>query len=491
VAHRDAEMELLFRTLRERHRVGADEANSVAHAAAGKAQLISRIAPESLREYARSEAAYEMLARLGPRSHIAVPLDVLGQPGALLLGISHPEREPYGEQELAMAEEIAQRVGSLLTRARAREEEHSVATRLQQVLLPEELLRHPAVAVAAHYETGSKLLRVGGDWYDSFILPDGRLALSVGDVVGHGLESAAAMGRLRIALAALALHADGPADLLSRLEAFCAGGNGVDFATTCYAVVDPESGVVTYASAGHPPMMIVSPSGETRLLEEGRSAPVGSVVGRCARFEASTTLSPGDLLIAYSDGLIERRREPITTGLQRMEDVAQSLRSLPVDEVCRRLVAELTADGPDEDDVVVLCFRFSPVTERRFHRVLPSHAGELSLARAALREWLNGRLERSAMDDFLIAVGEALTNAVEHAYDGDEPGMVTLMIEDDAEGRLHVEVADRGRWRTETPNSDRGRGTSIMAAFSDDFSRMTTAEGTTVTFTFSPSRVTA
>ena len=139
---------------------------------------------------------------------------------------------------------------------------------------PGRLIVPAGVSVAARYEAASAALEVGGDWYDVFALADGRVALTVGDVVGHGLAAAAAMGQLRTALAALARYTESPGELLTRLDAFVATTDTTDFATVCYGVLDPATGVFEYASAGHPPILLVSPNGETRWLDEAQSPPL-------------------------------------------------------------------------------------------------------------------------------------------------------------------------------------------------------------------------
>lgn len=483
VAHRNPEMLPTLRTLHERHRLERDEANSVARAAAGEAQLIGHIAPEVLREYARDEQTLELLSRLGPRSHIAVPVDVLGDRGVLLAGLSDPTRDGYTDHELEIAQEVARRVGVLLARTRVREDEHSIAVRLQQALLPEDLPDHPSVQVAASYQTGSAVLEVGGDWYDALVLPGGRIAFSVGDVVGHGLEAAAAMARLRVALAAVALHSEVPADVLTRLDEFSRGPGRVDFATAFYAVLDSATGVVWYAAAGHPPALVVSMDGTTRWLDGGRGTPLGIAGGAAPRTDASLALRSGDLVIAYSDGLVERRGESIAAGLDRLESVARTLFASPVAEVCRRLSDALITDSSNDDDVVVICLRFSPVTAAGFTRVLPARPEELAPARAALRTWLAEHHPTADGADLLIAVGEGLSNAVEHAYADGSPGVVRLSVVMDAGGEARVEVQDYGRWKPETAGSDRGRGTPVMLQLAGEFTRNTGDGGTTVTFT--------
>ena len=176
------------------------------------------------------------------------------------------------------------------------------------------------------------MLEVGGDWYDAFELPDGRVALTVGDVVGHGLAAAAAMGQVRTALAALADHAAGPGELLERLDGFLARSGTTDFATVCYAIIDPATGALEYASAGHPPMLVVSPAGETRWLDRALGSPLRRRPR--ARPQESTLLEPGSLLVLYSDGLVERRKERIEDGLERLAPPAAAVAGIPVEDVC-------------------------------------------------------------------------------------------------------------------------------------------------------------
>ena len=190
IAHHDPAKLPVLSALREEYRL-AGAPTSIIVAAGGEARLVEHVSPELLREVSADDArAMALLAELGPRSHIAVPVDVSGEAGALLLGLSDPSRPAYGPDELALAQEIAGRVSVLFAHARVREDEHAIGVRLQKALLPAQLLEHPAAQLAARYQTGSDLLYVGGDWYDTVALPGGRICLAVGDVVGHGLDAA-------------------------------------------------------------------------------------------------------------------------------------------------------------------------------------------------------------------------------------------------------------------------------------------------------------
>ena len=261
------------------------------------------------------------------------------------------------------------------TRARLSEAErrmeHQIAVRLQEALLPSHPLQHPKVTVAARYEAGSEAMVVGGDWYDVFDLPGGLVGLTVGDVVGHGLEATAAMGRLRTAVAALAQRTESPGQLLSYLDHFASGPNGTEFATAAYAILDPNTGRLRFASAGHPPMLLVTDRGDTNWLLEGRSPPFHREPWD-ERPEASVTLDPGTMLIVYSDGLVERRGEDLDMGMSRLEEAARHMIDRSPHEMCDSLVRAMGVDSSRGDDVVVVVLRL----ERRGMPVRPIPVAE-------------------------------------------------------------------------------------------------------------------
>ncbi len=367
---------------------------------------------------------------------------------------------------------------------RAREaEEREIALGLQRTLLPERLEMPLRVACSARYEAGSETLEVGGDWYDAFLLRDGRLAVTVGDVVGHGVAAAAAMGQLRTALAALSEYASSPGDLLARLDGFLDRTSSTDFATVCYGVLDPESGRFEYASAGHPPMVLVSPTGEVRFLDEARSPPLYGDHGR-VRKEAVAVLEPGSTLVLYSDGLIERRGEHIEDGLERLERAAGRLWDIPVEEVCDRLVVDLGVVSRRNDDVAVLAIRLLPATAREFRRLMPARPEELRQLRSAMRTWLaDEQMAEPNVNALLLAVGEACANAIEHAYAPGAAGGVSVEIVECNGHSLDVTVRDFGRFRTAgSGDPDRGRGIAIMQELTTEFRRDSTPAGTTVRF---------
>jgi serine phosphatase RsbU (regulator of sigma subunit) len=167
------------------------------------------------------------------------------------------------------------------------------------------------------------------------------------------------MGKLRSALTALAPACAGPHELLERLDAFARRIEGADMATVAYAVADPAAGTVRYACAGHPPPLLVPPGGDARFLMAGRSMPLGSVQDG-PRGEAVAALAPGALLLLYSDGLVERRRESVVQGLERLRAEAGARAGLDVEAFCDALVGALVDTEGQHDDVALLCLRAAP-----------------------------------------------------------------------------------------------------------------------------------
>jgi serine phosphatase RsbU (regulator of sigma subunit) len=208
--------------------------------------------------------------------------------------------------------------------------------------------------VAVLYEPAGEHLEVGGDWYDTFAAPGGRIAVVIGDVVGRGLVAASAMGQLRSAVRALAGTGLGPAGVLTLLDTFVDQVPAAQFATLAYAEVDLAAGTMRYACAGHLPPLLLELQAPPRLLMDGRSPPLGTAQG-APRAEAAIALPAGALLLLYTDGLVERRGELIDDGLDRLvATVAQQPAPHP-DALVDRLAHSLLPPTGD-DDVCMLCF---------------------------------------------------------------------------------------------------------------------------------------
>ncbi|MCZ7590102.1 MAG: SpoIIE family protein phosphatase [Gaiella sp.] len=364
----------------------------------------------------------------------------------------------------ADAREIASRAALALDNAFLYERERDVSHALQLGLLGGALPIFEGTVVASAYRPGTATLEVGGDWYDAFRLESGEIALVVGDVVGHGLEAAVAMGQLRGAVSALAQSSD-PARLLQRLDAFVETVPSAATATLAYVELDPTTGEARYACAGHPPPLVLSPDGSTRFLWDGRSAPLGSLLGQ-DRDAAVDSLEEGETLVLYTDGLVERRTASIDVGLERLADAARR-RPLGAprlaDEICDALL-----DGQSQDDDVCVLTLFRIPTVEVFSHSFPAAPVEL----AGLRERLRGWLEESGVPEdvergVVLAVSEAAANAVEHGYHCDGDGLVTVMARH-AGGSLELTVRDEGTWREGPRTTDRGRGLEIIRALVEE-----------------------
>jgi sigma-B regulation protein RsbU (phosphoserine phosphatase) len=241
-------------------------------------------------------------------------------------------------------------------RARLYEHEHRLVESLQRSLLLERMPAVDGVALAARYVPGEGEVRVGGDWYDAIPLPDGRLGLAIGDVVGHGVASAALMSQLRNTLRAYALEHPSPAAVLDRLDRLLQHLEPGGMATIVYLSYEPGSRELTFAAAGHPYPLLARPDGGVEFLEGGRSLPLGagSIHGRA---EAAVVVDRGSSLILYTDGLVERRTQrSLDEGLERL--AASVVGRLPApDAACELILSDLLGDEPPTDDVALLVMR--------------------------------------------------------------------------------------------------------------------------------------
>ncbi|MCV2490594.1 SpoIIE family protein phosphatase [Geodermatophilus sp. YIM 151500] len=291
-----------------------------------------------------------------PRSVLAVPV----RNGPVVMGaleFRFDAVDALDAEVTALAEGLAELVGRALPRARLYEEEREAAHQLQRAFLPEVPDRLPGVAIGGCYRPADQQHDVGGDWYDVFVLPGGRVGFVVGDVVGHDLAAAAAMGRLHAALRVLAAGPhDTPGAVLSSLDRASNDIRGATFATIGYGEYEPATGELRYACAGHPPPLLVS-GGRAEFLPAGRSLPLAMAEG--PRPDARLVVPPEALLVWYSDGLVERRGSDLDDGLDRLARIATDLEGVGAQEACDRLLAAMTGGRLLDDDVVVLCLRLS------------------------------------------------------------------------------------------------------------------------------------
>jgi PAS domain S-box-containing protein len=233
---------------------------------------------------------------------------------------------------------------------------HDLALSLQEAMLATpDLPEHPEIAV--RYRPALRGLNACGDWYDVVDLPDGRLGLTVGDVVGHGVAAASVMGMLRSALSAAIRVADGPNRALETLGLYARAQEGATATTTFVCQVFPASRILTYSSAGHPPPVLMGADGTQCFLDRATDPPLGVRLEHVPRPQATVEYRPGDTLVMYTDGLIERREEDIDVGLRRLAAAVRQLRHLPTEELADELLAAMANPAGQEDDVSLMVVR--------------------------------------------------------------------------------------------------------------------------------------
>jgi serine phosphatase RsbU (regulator of sigma subunit)/anti-sigma regulatory factor (Ser/Thr protein kinase) len=372
---------------------------------------------------------------------------------------------------------ITSRVAIALDNAALYERERDASHALQVGLLGNPLPTLSECELAGAYRPATESLEVGGDWYDAFWLPNGHLALVVGDVVGHGLDAAITMGHVRGAVRTIARFAK-PAELLSHLDDFVATVPGAQSATVAYIEYDPDSGQMWYASAGHPPALLVSPGGHARYLWDGRSQPLGFGRGQ-PRTQASGMVGHEGVLLLYTDGLIERRTAALDVGLERLLAAVEDDWRKPPQDLTDLVLERMTGSDTTGDDVCMLAMRASP-TRGGFYFGFTAALLDIARCRHGLREWL--REQAVPRDDeqlILLAVGEAVSNAVEHGH-AKQPGLVEVSASINADGEVFVSVTDSGHWIERPPTPGRGRGLHIMEATMDRIELDTSGIGTEI-----------
>jgi anti-sigma regulatory factor (Ser/Thr protein kinase)/putative methionine-R-sulfoxide reductase with GAF domain len=400
-----------------------------------------------------------ILSKKGIHSLLGVPLTVEGElVGVLHVGTLHPRH--FTQEDTTLLQLVGDRI-ALAILAGLYERERTVSRMLQHSLLPETLPTPAGIRLAARY-LPAKGGEIGGDWYDAFVLPSGALGIAIGDVVGRGLEAASAMARLRNALRAYAIESDSPGAVLARLDRLVQHLDHDEMATVLYGIVDPVGLTFRFASAGHIPPVLRQPEGSARVSGVTPSPPLGAGVGGTIE-EFTERLRLGTAFVLCTDGLIERRSRSLDVGLSRLADAAKS--NLPPDDLCDRIIGQLMEDQEGNDDVALVVVEMTPDDGDPWVTSVRAEPKQLAPLRRALQRWLSNRgVGPHLMYDVIAASGEAVANAIEHAY-GPAGGVIRVAGER-RKGELAVTVRDFGRWRPPRyPN--RGRGLPMMQGFAD------------------------
>ena len=435
---------------------------------------------------------------------VAIPLRARSASAAVLV---FRESTPLPRDVVTVLSAFTDLIGEALGRAVVYDAERSTAELLQRTLLPPSLPQSDEISIAARYEPVSEGTVAGGDFYDSFFLPDGRLALVIGDVVGRGVMAATVMGQVRAAVRGAALTDPRPDAVMASLDRVVwdldalwpasmplgstrarpgMAFGGELFVTMLYGTVSPDTGVVEIASAGHPVPALLSgrasrdegrPRG--RLLEMTVGPPLGLSGHRPAH---EVLLDVGDMLVIYTDGLIERRGEDLDDGEARLLDVLADVPPSSPRSVAQLVMEAMVPATGQEDDCAVLTVGRSPAGHHRAAIVVPPMPESVKAARDWAREQL-ALWNVNEADQYTIITGisELITNAVLHA------GTESHLTLDLDTGVVAVTVADSGN-RGEPlltggeAMAVRGRGLSLVRAVSDAFGAHRTSAGSTVWF---------
>ncbi|MFE0508976.1 SpoIIE family protein phosphatase [Streptomyces sp. NPDC058964] len=424
----------------------------------------------------------EKLVAYGIHSMLATPLRARG----VIMGVAtfwrYGPREPFEQDDVSLAEELVARAAVSIDNARRYTREHSMAVTLQRSLLPRALPDQSALDVAYGYlPAQASQGGVGGDWFDVIPLPGARVALVVGDVVGHGLHAAATMGRLRTAVHnfstldvppdELLWHLD---ELVTRIDEDETDGEGppVTGATCLYAVYDPGSGLCTLSRAGHLEPAVVRPDGSVEFLDVPGGPPLG--LGGSLPFEsAGLELPEGSALVLYTDGLIEDHGRDIDEGLELLRRTLARPGRTP-EATCRAVLDALVPERPRDDVALVVARTRMLAADRTAVWDVPTDPSAVSRVRALATRTLEAwQLTESAFTTELI-LSELVTNAIRHAGG---PIQVRLI----RDRSLICEVSDGSstspHLRRAATTDEGGRGLFLVAQFAERWGTRYTADG--------------
>ncbi|GGJ09435.1 ATP-binding SpoIIE family protein phosphatase [Streptomyces brasiliensis] len=383
--------------------------------------------------------------------------------GAALF-LRRPERLAFEADDLLVAAQLATHSALGIDKAVLYGREAYIADELQRTMLPETLPRPTGVRLASRYLPAAETARVGGDWYDAIPLPGSRVALVVGDVMGHSMTSAAIMGQLRTTAQTLAGLDLPPQEVLHHLDEQ-AQRLGTDRMATClYAVYDPVSHRITIANAGHPPPVLLHLGGHAEVLRVPAGAPIG--VGG-VDFEAVELDAPaGATLLLYTDGLVESRLRDVWTGIEQLREKLAATAQLtgpdhppPLEALCDE-VLDMLGPGDRDDDIALLAARFDGIapSDVAYWFLEPEDAAPgraRRLARRALSRW--GLEELS--DSVELLVSEVVTNAVRYAS---RPVTLRLLRTDVLRCEVGDDVPQLPRLRQARATDEGGRGLYLV-----------------------------
>ncbi|MCX4820358.1 SpoIIE family protein phosphatase [Streptomyces sp. NBC_01142] len=448
----------------------------------GEPVLVPRISEQMGTAIASQFEKRDIRPLISGRSMLVVPLKARNVVLGFMILLRHAERALFNDMDRVTGAELAARAGLVLDNARMYTYQESVAETLQDSMLPQvgsDVNPMAGCDTATRYLPGTLLGRVGGDWFDAIKLPGSRIALVVGDVMGHGINSAAMMGQLRTAVQTMAALDLPPEQLLRNLDDL-AQRLGEHYLATClYAVYDPIRNDLRMANAGHvPPVIVRAADGRSELLDLPTGAPIG--VGGVPFESVRVPVSPGDRLVMCTDGLVEVRGEDIGVGLATLcESAAHPAASM--DDACDTIIRALNTSGGRKDDVALLMARLNGIDAESVAAwelsLEPREAARARrLVRGQLRAWGLGEVTETVE----LLVSEVVTNAVRHAH-GRRAELRLVRA-----GSLLCEVEDEDHTLPTLlevrPGDELGRGLRVVSSLAREWGTSRTTDGKTVWF---------
>jgi serine phosphatase RsbU (regulator of sigma subunit)/DNA-binding response OmpR family regulator/anti-sigma regulatory factor (Ser/Thr protein kinase) len=414
---------------------------------------------------------------------LAVPMVTGGELAGLVLLGSHTVGH-FSRADLELLTLAADRMALAILHAQRFAEGRELVETLQRSLLPESLPHHPQLEIAARYLPSGLSQRIGGDWYDALEIDGDRTAVMIGDIVGHGTRAATKMSELRNALRAYAAEGHGPVEALALLDRLVQRTVGPQMiGTALFLLIDVRERTLTIARAGHPPPAIRRRGGEVKFLEAESVLPVG-IETDVPTVAAVHPIAPGETVLLYTDGLVERRRESISVGLGRLHDALQSA-PLDAEALCDHVLARMVGhDESTSDDIALVALKLLPARCEPLELTLDAEPPSVPAARHRLRRWLEANapeLNEIRRSDIELLISEASSNVVRHAY-RELGGRFTATASIEG-GAIVLAVSDSGSWR-EPPAGHGGHGLPLMRELSDELVVDSGADGSTVTMRF-------
>jgi PAS domain-containing protein/anti-sigma regulatory factor (Ser/Thr protein kinase) len=393
------------------------------------------------------------------RPVLRVPFRIDGELQAGLAVVGAPGAPPFDELDVHLAREVTWRIENALANLIASRREARIASVLQTALLPMTLPQPNGLSLDVAYRSADVAALVGGDWYDAFQLSDGRIAFSIGDVGGHGLNAAFIMGHVREMVRTGAMRGQMPHQVLSSAnDAVIAAGYGLISAFLGY--IDPLTLDMQYAVAGHPAPLIVTSDGTVEAIYGGDEI-LGATAA--ARYHPNElTLAESSALVLYTDGAVEHSHD-IEAGEMELESALAAWGRSGFSAYALEILTSLLAGKPVRDDAALLVLRPQPVV--RFEEMVPAEPATSRRVRRVVRRTLRHAELDSRSEEFVLAMCEAVNNAIEHGSPT-ACDRVRVLVELDEAG-VHGAVESVGPWRKATPNIERGRGLLLMRGLCD------------------------